>query len=681
LISDIVEVLKKQGVNIIPVLPKSKKPSVEWKKYQSEKFTGEIPDGYNYAVLGGDISKDLIIIDLDHVTDPAFIDKVIPNALKETLVVRTGRGGFHIYLFADKHCKSFNFDSNGVHFDIQAEGKYVIGAGSTHENGNQYEIISDTKFIKSVTSEYFKSKLSYFFDNQEGGLKLQDTDYNKVAKEGAKEGSRHVTAVKLANHFLFSDKADSIETLEYVMNDWNKSTGVNLPQSELIKICQDAYSRWLPKEDGGQKGEIKEGSVDGVADDLMNEYFFRTLKDTREILVYQEGIYVIYGEQLIEEEAEKRLEKPRLSAVREVVNLIRRRTMIDREVFDNDVDVLNLQNGLFNIKTGEFKDHTPEYMSRIKLNINYDPLAKCPLIDKFLNECLPDDDQRLTALEAAAYCLLKDASLEKAFMFIGDGANGKSTFLNIIDTMLGKLNVSNVSIHEIATNRFARAELDGKLSNIYADIESNELVNLGIIKMIISGDPITVDRKNQAPFKMNCIAKLLFSANRFPRINDESLAFFRRFIIIEWLESFADKPDVGLKEKLIESSEISGFFNQLIKVAADLKTRGNFRHPPNLDDLRKKWEEYAEPLQKYCNEELVYGAEHEIEKEVLFNEYFRYCKINKVGKESKTTFGKYIKELTGVTDGRRGEAGSQLWIWKGITLPKFLRDGKQEAIS
>jgi len=92
LISDIVEVLKKQGVNIIPVLPKSKKPSVEWKKYQSEKFTGEIPVGYNYAVLGGDISKDLIIIDLDHVTDPAFIDKVIPNALKETLVVRTGRG-------------------------------------------------------------------------------------------------------------------------------------------------------------------------------------------------------------------------------------------------------------------------------------------------------------------------------------------------------------------------------------------------------------------------------------------------------------------------------------------------------------------------------------------------------------------------------------------------------------
>jgi len=681
MINEIINVLKEQGVNVIPCLPKSKKPSVEWKKYQSEKFTGSIPEGYNYAVLGGDISNRLAIIDLDHVKDPAFIDKVIPNALKETLVVRTGRGGFHIYLFLEGHGKSFNFDSNGVHFDVQIEGKYVIGAGSTHENGNKYEVISDTKFIKRVSNDYLKGQLGYFFNNQGNNLSLgTQEDYNKIAKEGAKEGSRHSTAIKYCNHLLFADICNDLPTLEYEMERWNDKVG--LPKAELQTILQDCYSRWLPKEDGGQKqfAQNKEGSVDAVADDLMNEFFFRTLKDTREILIYEDGIYVVYGEQEIESLAEQRLEKPRNASVREVVNLIRRRTMIDRDAFDSDVDILNLQNGLFNIRTGEFKDHDPTYLSRIKLNITYDPLAKCPLIDKFLKECLPDEETRLTALEAAAYCLLKDASLEKAFMFIGDGANGKSTYLNIIDFMLGKLNVSNISIHELSTNRFARAELDGKLSNIYADIESEELKSLGIIKMIISGDPLTVDRKNQAPFKMNTFAKLLFSANRFPRINDESLAFFRRFIIIEWLESFADKPDVGLKKSLIEENEISGFFNELIEIAKSLQLRGGFKYPPNLDELRKKWEEYAEPLQKYCNDELVYAAEYEIEKELLFNEYIKFCKLNKVGKEAKTTFAKYVKGLTGVTDARTGDKGSQTWVWKGITLPRFLRKDDQEAL-
>lgn len=678
MINDIIETLRKQGVNVIPVLPKSKRPSIEWKKYQSEKFEGEIPEGYNYAVLGGTISNNLAIIDIDGTTDESFIDKVIPNALKETLVVRTGKGGFHIYLFITGHGKSFNFDSSGVHFDIQIEGKYVVGAGSTHENGRTYDIISETKFIKKVTNDYLKGQLSYFFNNQSTLEMEENVDYGKIAKEGAKEGNRHNTAVKYCNHLLFADICTDIETLTFEMERWNQKVG--LPTSELETVIQDCYSRWLPKEDGGAKkfAQHKEGSIDYVADQLMNDYFFRTLKDTREILIYDNGIYVPMGEQEIESLAEQQLDKPRSSTVREVVNLIRRRTMVNREDFDSDIYTLNLQNGLFNIKTQEFKEHTPNYLSRIKLNIDYDPLAQCPLTEKFLKEALPDDETRYTALESAAYCLLRDARFEKAFMFIGDGANGKSTFLNLVDFMLGE-NTSNISIHELANNRFSRAELDGKLANIYSDIESDELKNLGVIKMIISGDPITVDRKNQPLFKMMPFAKLLFSANRFPRVNDDTLAFFRRFIIIEWLESFADNPDTKLCSKLQE--EASGFFNKLVKIAYDLETRGSFKFTPDLDELRKKWEEYSDPITKFTNEELVFGSEYSIPREQLYVEYSRYCAENKIAKLSKSKFGRYIQELTGVSVQRLGERGEQVWTYGGITMPKFLRNDTQEALN
>lgn len=682
MINDIIETLRKQGVNVIPVLPKSKRPSIEWKKYQSEKFEGEIPEGYNYAVLGGTISNNLAIIDIDGTTDESFIDKVIPNALKETLVVRTGKGGFHIYLFITGHGKSFNFDSSGVHFDIQIEGKYVVGAGSTHENGRTYDIISETKFIKKVSNDYLKGQLSYFFNNQSTLEMEENVDYNKVAKEGAKEGNRHNTAVKYCNHLLFADICTDIETLSFEMERWNQKVG--LPTSELETVIQDCYSRWLPKEDGGAKkfAQHKEGSIDYVADQLMNDYFFRTLKDTREILIYDNGIYVPMGEQEIESLAEQQLDKPRSSTVREVVNLIRRRTMVNREEFDKDPDVLNLLNGLFNMKTLEFKEHTPNYLSRIKINVRYDPLAKCPLIDKFLKEALPDEKARYTAYELAAFTLLRKIGIIKSGMFIGEGANGKSTYLNLIDFMLGEDNVLNNSIHSFTTNRFALADLEGKLANIYADIDSGELKDVGIIKMLIAGDPMTVDEKNKPSFRLRNKAKFLFSANKFPRVNDETLSFFRRFIIVEWMEYFdEDVADENLLGKICEEDEISGFFNKLVTYAVELRKRGKFLHQPDLDDLRKKWEEYADPLQKFTNEELEFGTDYEIDREILYNEYYQYCTERKLGKESKTKFGKFIKELTGVTEGRTGSAGDQRWVYKGITLPKYLRKDSQEALN
>jgi putative DNA primase/helicase len=136
----------------------------------------------------------------------------------------------------------------------------------------------------------------------------------------------------------------------------------------------------------------------------------------------------------------------------EVINQIKRRTYIDRSCFDSNIDILNLQNGLLNIHTLEFAEHSPDYLSLVQLPIKYDPNAKCPNVLKFLGEIIKPDV--FTAIQLCGYCLYKSAKYEKAVMCVGKGDNGKSTFLKLIERLLGIKNVSHVSLQELNGDKF-----------------------------------------------------------------------------------------------------------------------------------------------------------------------------------------------------------------------------------
>ena len=141
-------------------------------------------------------------------------------------------------------------------------------------------------------------------------------------------------------------------------------------------------------------------------------------------------------------------------------------------------------------------------------------------------------------------------------MNIGGGANGKSTFLEVLQCFLGEYNVSNVSIHALQVDRFVKARLDGKLANIYADISSSDLKETDVLKMLITGENIDVEKKNLDGYSMKNTAKLFFSANKFPEVADQSIGFFRRFIIIQWLQNFTGRANTNLRRELVEESDI-----------------------------------------------------------------------------------------------------------------------------
>jgi D5 N terminal like len=165
-----------------------------------------------------------------------------------------------------------------------------------------------------------------------------------------------------------------------------------------------------------------------LTDQLMNEYTFKTFKDTVRIYYYDynKGVYVQGGEWLIEEQCEILCPQISKYKMEEVIGHIKRRTGVERSNFDS-LDILNLQNGLLNIETGEFKEHSSDYLSLVQLPVIFDPKAKCPKILKFLGQVLYSKDV-FTAMQVIGYCLYKTAEYEKATMLVGPGSNGKSVF-------------------------------------------------------------------------------------------------------------------------------------------------------------------------------------------------------------------------------------------------------------
>jgi len=268
-----------------------------------------------------------------------------------------------------------------------------------------------------------------------------------------------------------------------------------------------------------------------LADDIMSQHTFITFDDTEEIYFYEDGIYKPKGKILIEQICEEVLSiKGNTHRVNEVVNHIKRSTYINRsKIMDSNPNFLCVENGIIDltkIKEGEIMllPHTSKMVFLSKLPVEYKPNQDCPKIKKFLKEIVRPEDIPLLQ-EMVGYTLWKDYPIQKAFVLLGEGNNGKSTFLQLLTKLLGKHNVSSVSLQELENNRFATALLYGKLANIYADLPSKILRNTSKFKMLTGGDIITAEQKFKNPFKFYNHAKIIFSTNELPRTHDDTEHF------------------------------------------------------------------------------------------------------------------------------------------------------------
>jgi putative DNA primase/helicase len=273
-----------------------------------------------------------------------------------------------------------------------------------------------------------------------------------------------------------------------------------------------------------------------------------------------------------------------------------------------------------------------------------------------------------TVLEMMASVFIKHQIDEKSFMNLGNGENGKSVLLDYLSSLIGKNNISHIPLQLLADDKFAMAKLDGKLANMFADLEKNELRHTGCIKVISSGEPIFAQNKGKEGFDLLPISKLIFSTNKFPKVFDQTQGFFRRWIIIKWNRNFENDPDRidKLKESLIDNQEEKNLvFSSLMQIARQLKIRGKFTHTKDWKTIQKLWNENADPVSAFIENYIIDSTSWKTKRET-----YQFYKENMYEKgEIPLGMGQFSKAFSEYYE--ESKSGSAR-IWENIDfrIPK-----------
>lgn len=311
------------------------------------------------------------------------------------------------------------------------------------------------------------------------------------------------------------------------------------------------------------------------------------------------------------------------------------------------IDVVNVRNGLLDLKTGKLEPHSPDFLSPIQLPLIFDPAAQCPGWEAFLSAVFPRDAIPV-AWEVFGWLMVPHTGLQKALMLVGSGANGKSRLLSGLRAFLGADNVAAVPLHKLEENRFSSARLIGKLANIFADLPERDVDNTSVFKSLTGGDAIECERKFETGFEARPFARLVFSCNRPPRVKDASPAFFRRWLVIPFDVQLAPHeriPEEELDAMLASPEELSGVLNKAIEGWRRLQLNRSFTRAKSLETALQNFRAACNPLEAWVQShtELKPGAR--IEGDALYEAYRLHCEETGQPVVSREAFGRQMRRL------------------------------------
>lgn len=383
-----------------------------------------------------------------------------------------------------------------------------------------------------------------------------------------------------------------------------------------------------------------------LKDELLQEY--------KIIYVVEIGFFLYnkywlcINEEIIKKICQDKLgNKARAYMIDEVVKLLKSKVIIPVDFINRNKERIVLQNGTLDIsdwsrpKFYEDKFY-PEDYSTIQLNCNYISNAECPNFDNFLKTTFDNDMERiLLAGEILGYCLTPSTTLQKAFVFYGEGSNGKSVLLNVIEKLLTRKNIASVSMSDL-NKHFSRATLQGKLVNISSEQEK-DVMDTDNLKKIISGDLIDAQHKFKPQFEFNPTCKMVFAMNKLPVTRDKSHGYYRRFIMIPFDRIFAEhEQDKNLSNKL--KNELDGILQFALAGLKRLAINGDFTHSSKAEQLLNQYKYDNNPVEQFFEEYVEIDENSEVSVQKLFNLYMSFCHDNNIRPLSSSNFGKEVQK-------------------------------------
>ncbi|UBK27171.1 DNA primase [Clostridium perfringens] len=463
----------------------------------------------------------------------------------------------------------------------------------------------------------------------------------------------------LANHLKIKNSKDLISFYREVVRNFKKERGNKAKSKNKSKPKNSGNLPWYEEQEKGLK--------------FLPFVLAKHLSETRDVyyggesfLIYENGVYNISGEK----EAGRIIMDYMLpnycimASIRDCRDQWDILVSKDFDDFNRNPYLVNVRNGLLDIRDMSFKEHTPSYLSTVQLNVEYNPQVDCPQFKKFLNEVL---DCKLIPLvqEIVGYLLTTNTASQKAFVFWGPARTGKSTLLWVVEyLLLGKKNVSNIPWQEIG-DKFKTAELLGKLANVFSDLPSKSIDDTGIFKVVTGEDYLMAEKKNKNPFKFKPFARLVFSCNELPRnYVDRTEGFYRRLIIVPFNRQIdKSKIDKSLKYKFQREKE--GILNWALEGLKRLY-ENNFEFSENelTDGVKKEYKRENNNVISFVEECCELDGLFSCSRIELYESYKEFCVEAGLKALSQIKFNKELEGNFNITRSRSGKLRS----WNGVRI-------------
>jgi len=311
-----------------------------------------------------------------------------------------------------------------------------------------------------------------------------------------------------------------------------------------------------------------------LAERMLNltDYKFYTIRNKdnkKEMPMYKGelGYYVPFGETYIQQWCSKNFRTSDKTVIDRLLTTIQGRTFIDRKDFTHPVNLINLSNGVFDLKSGKLLKHDSKYNFQGILGISYDKEAKCPKWENALKGMLPDDNDRIRTQKWFGYHFERENKEQIAHGYFGESGSGKSKILMILRDLLGEKNVTHFQLQDFdgRTSEYAIGRLYEKYANINFDMSTAPIKDISNFKMLTSGDGIQGRNIYESPFEFVNNAKLSWACNKLPIVSDRDINSpeFKRRIMLTKMIIGHEKVDKDIYNKF--KSELSGIFNWAIE--------------------------------------------------------------------------------------------------------------------
>jgi putative DNA primase/helicase len=325
---------------------------------------------------------------------------------------------------------------------------------------------------------------------------------------------------------------------------------------------------------------------------------------------------------------------------------------------DTNPWLLNVENGTVDLKSGELLPHRKEDMITKLAKVRYDKEAGCPMWKQFVREIMDYKADLIAFLQTAAgWSVSGDTSEQSMFILYGTGANGKSTFLNVIQNILGDYALSTWAEtfmkrnNDTATNDIAR--LRGARFVTTSETEQGKRLSEHLIKQVTGNDALTARFLYGEYFNFVPTFKIFMASNHKPVIKGTDHGIWRRIKLIPFTTRITeDKRDRYLEQKLL--AEKSGILNWLIEGVLRWKQQG-LNVPAIITNATDEYRGEMDVIGNFIRERCVQRPGAAIRARELFQVYQDWCDENNEMATSERMFGIRLKEL-GMVQKRTSEA-------------------------